>query len=422
MKKIISVIVALTTLFMLTVSFVSCEAGGGNIWEDNRVRLGVDKDAYKSIKDANETFSAKMFGELLKGSSENGVLKENVSFSPLSISFALAMTYNGTKANTRQELGEALGFDSLSTEEINAGFLSLMSVLTDEAGGIRLDIGNALFGNKDVTFKSNFTQTVRDYYNGHYESLDFSNSGSKDTINKWVRDTTNGKIKEIVSQIDPDNVLFILNAIYFDAEWKEPFDKEDTDDDTFTLLNGEEIPVKMMKTSGDYHYKANETYRAVKMPYGTKGNVNMCIFVPRDDVNFDEFLSLFNEESFKDTISDFKNTSLAYLHIPRFGFYYTRDLEELMKNIGVKDIFTNDADLSDMTDRPDIQVSRILHKTYIRVNERGTEAAAVTNVLIDAGDDGDEEPIYVRADRPFVFMIRDDITESILFMGVVIEP
>ncbi len=417
--------VLVSICLVFTMSMIeSCHSGTKF---ESKKEIKVDKDAYLKMGDTNTNFSSEIFNKIVKNESKDGEIKKNIFFSPLSISLALSMVYNGAEGDTVTETGEALQFGGLSKEEINNGYKSLTNTLEDKSKSIELDIANALFGNKKIKFKKDFIRTIKDYYDGEYNSLDFNDKKSLKIINDWVYKNTKGKIKQIISDIDPSAILYLINAIYFNGKWKISFDKDETHDRTFTLMNGSDKEVKFMFSEGEYEYKEKEKYKAAKLPYGKEGSVNMYLFVPREEVdknNFFEFLKLFDKENIKNTLSGFYTEYLDYLILPKFEFDYSKSLAKILKDMGMKKIFSGGANLSGIANG-NPTVSKVIHKAYIKVNEEGTEAAAVTVVEMEDGcapGGSSRKSVGVTADKPFVFIIRDDETNTILFMGVVTDP
>ena len=245
-------------------------------------------------------------------------------------------------------------------------------------------------------------------------ALDFNSPQAIATINDWVNTNTNGKIQKIIEGINPLTMLFLINAIYFKGNWQVEFDKSQTHSGIFHLPNGSEKQVQMMYRMGEYPYFRGERFEATNLPYGD-GRLGMYIFLPNTDSNLNEFLEDLNAENWEHWISQFRDREHDMM-LPRFKLEYEVKLNDMLKALGMEVAFSSGANFSGMGP-PGLFISEVRHKTFVEVNEEGTEAAAVTVVIPDASG-----PPVFRVDRPFFFTIYDAETETILFMGTVTEP
>jgi serine protease inhibitor len=425
-KKTITFIILLI-LSLLIISTTGCHTETNNNNDNgnqNQNDDGLSEDDNStditSITDSNRIFSAKIFKKITLDEVDKGVIANNIFFSPLSISIALSMTYNGANGDTMEAMASTLSFGDLDMDTVNNAYQSLMNALQDKGEGVELAIANALFGKEGISFKDDFIQTIKKYYDGDFQALDFSNPDSVKIINDWVKKQTREKIKKILTEIPPEAILYLINAIYFKGKWTISFDKEETRERDFTLQNGEKKQVNMMWSSGKYIYKKHNNYKAVSLPYGDDEDVSMYIFVPNEGLGIVEFLDLFDKGSLEAAVKDFQPANLDYLGIPRFKIKYQKGLVNILSDMGMEVAFSSSADFSSIADIPDLAITNVIHKAYVEVNEEGTEAAAVT--AVEVGITSEEQPIGLLAERPFLFLIRDNTTETILFMGVVIEP
>lgn len=380
---------------------------------DNDVKINSDS----KIVTANNKFGTKIFSEILKTDKD-----KNIFISPTSILFALSMTYNGAKGNTKAEFEKALELSGMSTEEINKSANALIRTLVNADSSVKLDIANSLWGKTGVKFNPDFIKTNEDFYKATTNTLDFSSSEAAKMINSWVSNSTQGKITKIIDgNIDSNTLLFLINAIYFKGEWTNKFDKELTKSENFNLIGGTTKKVEMMSLYEKLPYYKGEKFQALSLPYG-KENISMYIFLPDSDSNLDEFNSNLSEENLTTWFKEFSKRD-GSLKLPKFKLEYEKSLKDSLKALGLSSAFES-PDFSNMfTDSTSASISEVKHKTFVEVNEEGTEAAAVTGVTVGATSVmPSNEPYNMNCDKPFFYAIRDNNSGTILFMGEVTEP
>jgi serine protease inhibitor len=367
---------------------------------------------------ANTRFGMKLYGELLKQSEG-----KNIFISGASVALALAMTYNGAEAETKQAMARALELQGMSAEEVNQAFRDLNAALANPDPKVQLQIANSLWGKKGVSFKADFIQRTKDYYNAEIAELSFSDPSAPQKINAWVKEKTNGKIDKIIDQISPDAILFLINAIYFKGKWSAEFDKAKTKDDTFTLADGRQKKHPMMNQSGDYRYLANTNFQAVSLPYGGK-RVSMYVFLPAKGASLEAFHKSLTSESWESWMKEFKEMP-GDVALPRFKMEFEAELNDALKALGMGEAFDpTRANFSRMAQVADnVYINKVKHKSFVEVNEEGTEAAAVTSVEMRATSmQLPRERFRMTVDRPFFFAIRDNQTGAVLFMGSIFDP
>ena len=376
----------------------------------NDVLETINDPDVSSVASANTKFGFKLLQDLQE--QEPG---SNIFISPLSISIALTMTYNGAVGETARAMAEVLEIDELDLATINHSNAALRTSLENSGPKVEISIANSIWSRQGVEFNSGFLDRNRLFFGAEIASLDFSAPQAADIINGWVDTNTRGKIKKIVQEIDPGTLLFLINAIYFKGSWQEEFDKLQTRTDIFHLSDGSEKRVPMMHRDGAYPYFRGEHFEAAGLPYGD-GDVIMYIFLPNHDSNLNEFLDSLNAENWTSWLSQFSPVrENSMMIIPRFKLEYEVSLNDTLKALGMDIAFGSGADFSGMG--PSLFISEVRHKAVVEVNEEGTEAAAVTVVVGVTS----LPPIF-RVDRPFFFAIYDTKTETILFMGTVTEP
>jgi len=389
---------------------------GASMEEEQNRPTAVSVDP--RLVSANTRFGLKLYGEVLKQNAG-----KNLFISGSSVALALAMTYNGAEAETKQAMAGALEVQGLSAEEVNQAFRDLNTALAGTDPKVQLQIANSLWGRRGVNFKPDFIQRTKDFYNAEVAELNFNDPGAPQKINEWVNDKTKGKIDKIIDQISPDAILFLINAIYFKGKWSAEFDKAKTKDDTFTLADGRQKKHPMMNQSGNYNYFANENFQAVSLPYGSK-RVAMYVFLPAKGANLDAFHKSLTAENWEGWMKEFQEMP-GDIAMPRFKMEFEAELNDALKALGMGVAFDpSRANFSRMAQVVEaIYINKVKHKAFVEVNEEGTEAAAVTSVeMRTTSIQQPRERFRMTVDRPFFFAIRDNQTGTLLFMGSILDP
>lgn len=366
-----------------------------------------------NLKKSSNEFGFKVFRELV-----NSDIDKNIFISPLSISMALGMTYNGAAGGTKSAMHTTLEYGNLVDEEISQAYKSLIELLTQLDEEVILDIANSIWYRQEFSVLQDFINTNEEYFDAAVRALDFNCEEAADVINGWVSEETKGKIKEIVDKpIDPLTVMFLINAIYFKGTWTYEFDKGNTRDDTFYLPGGTTTQCKMMNQKANFKYFYNGTLQIVDLPYGN-GCFSMTIFLPKAETDIDSLVHQLNDENWNFWISNLSKREVT-LYFPKFEIEYEKELNDVLSILGMEVAFTDSADFSRMNpDQDDLHIDEVKHKTYIKVDEEGTEAAAATSVGIGVTSAG----LIMKINRPFIFVIRENNSGTILFMGKIVEP
>ena len=366
---------------------------------------------------ANSRFSFKLFDQLAKA--ETG---KNIFVSPASVAFTLAMIYNGASGETQEGMIKTLEWQGMSLSEINQAHVALRALLASADPKVQLSIANSLWARDGVAFKPEFIQRNQNFYAAEVANVDFAAVTAPALLNNWVKQKTNGKITQIVERIPSDAVLYLLNAIYFKGNWAAPFDKAQTRDRQFALLNGARKKLPMMSQSGRFRYSENEKFQIISLPYGT-GRMSMDIFLPAKDSNLKAFQAELSPANFEKWMSQLHSTE-GNIVLPRFKLEYEVTLNSTLKTLGMETAFDpQHADFSGMYSKPalaNVFIGEIKHKTFVEVNEEGTEAAAVTSGGMRVTSF--VPPFNMTVDRPFFCVIRDNQTGTILFMGAIVAP
>ncbi|HEY9650680.1 MAG TPA: serpin family protein [Coleofasciculaceae cyanobacterium] len=368
------------------------------------------------LVNANTKFGFKLFSEILKQDSN-----KNVFVSPTSVAIALSMTYNGASGETQQAMAQTLELQGLSLQDINQANNLLKASLENPDPDVQLAIANSLWARKGIDFKRDFLQKNREFFGAKVTELDFAKPNAPGIINNWVKENTRGKIDGIVQDIKPEQVLFLINAIYFKGNWTKPFDKSQTADRSFYLADGSEKQHPMMSQSGKYQYYENDTFQAVSLPYG-KERLSFYVFLPKENTSLDALQQQLTFENWQQWVSQFHKRQ-GSIQLPRFKFDYEIQLNNSLKALGMESAFdASKANFSNMTSAS-VVINEVKHKTFVEVNEEGTEAAAATSVgMMLTSAQFPEEPFQMIVNRPFFCAIRDNQTGTLLFMGSIREP
>jgi serine protease inhibitor len=366
---------------------------------------------------AQAKFGFKLFDQL------RGEKEQNLFISPASISFALAMTYNGAAAETRQAMAKTLEVHGLSLEALNQGNARLRQALISPDPDVKLNLANSLWLNQGQAFKPEFLKNNEQFYGAALQVLNFRDPGAPAAINSWVAKETSGKITRIVEKIEPPLVL--INAIYFKGPWNRPFNKALTKELPFTLDSGKQKQAPMMSQSGSYNYYQGKNFQVVNLPYGGKTRFGMKIFLPEKNLSLKEFFRELNAGNWRQWLASMQTTP-GTITLPRFKLEYGASLKAPLKALGMEVAFNKaKADFSNLCPPPGVYIDDVIHKTFVEVNEEGTEAAAVTAVTMvatAARPPSPQKTFTMVVDRPFFVVIDDSATGTLLFMGAIVEP
>jgi serine protease inhibitor len=371
---------------------------------------------------ANTRFGLKLF-KAIEGTQQG----QNLFVSPLSVSIALAMTLNGTAGDTRSEMLQALELQGMDLSQVNAANLTLRKRLANPGPGVELLIANALWGKAGLTFNPNFLKSNQDFFAARVTALDFMQPASISLINQWASANTKGKIPQVISQISPETILILMNAIYFKGSWKDPFEKAQTEPKTFTKADGSTKEHPSMRRYGKYRYlrDTEQKFQAVALPYGANEDARMYVFLPDEDSNTHALLQSLTPEALNEWLPKMRRQDGAVV-LPRFTFKGEQQLNAPLQALGLRKAFSEgQADFSDLLQDPASKafISNVKQDSFVEVNEEGTEAAAVTTVTVGATSvQIPQEPFNMEINRPFIHLIRDEKTGAILFMGVTADP
>lgn len=350
---------------------------------------------------------------------------ENIMISPVGVSLAMEMAYNGATGATREAMARALNIQGIDLERLNKNNQALIYLMTTADPKVTLNIANSIWMVEDFKFSEAFVETVQNDYLAEAKKLNFADSKSADVINKWVKEQTRGTIDQIVtSPIDPETIMFLINAVYFKGEWTSPFEQELTTEQSFNRTDGQTVMVPTMFQSGSFDYLKTASFEALRLPYGEDEQIAMVLFLPNQDSSLGEFQQQLSQDSWSNWMNLFEKKEGSVM-LPKFSMAYENSLNQPLTDLGMGIAFApGQADFSGMAaagTAGDIYISEVKHKTFIQVDEAGTEAAAVTSVEVGTTS----MPAYdfeLNFDRPFFYVIQDSETGAIAFMGSVLDP
>ncbi|WP_239614298.1 serpin family protein [Cohnella mopanensis] len=372
----------------------------------------------KRLVEASNAFGFRMLQDISKSKPET-----NRFVSPISISTALALVYNGAAGESKEAMGKAMGINEFKLDDLNNGYRDLIHRLRrSDDGGNELSVANSLWMREGKTFHDSFVQRAKDNYNAEATELDFKSPNAVQKMNEWVEQHTNGKITDIVKDIDAEAMLFVVNAVYFQGAWSEPFQPGITKKADFYSAKDQSFSVDMMARGGHFEYFANSDYEAIKLPFGKDESAFMTVFLPSERTG----LSQLQEKLARDP----KLVSMPFevrqgsIELPKVKFEYQIELNDALKSLGMEEAFDQThGNFSLMApEPPNLYIGSVKHKTFLDMNEQGTVAAAATVVEMLAGAAQPEDPFRMTVNRPFLLTITDKETGCILFIGTVTDP
>ncbi len=372
-----------------------------------------------AVTEGNNAFAAALYGRLRH---QNG----NLFFSPESISTALAMAYAGARGSTASEMAKTLHF-TLPPDKLHPAMGALLRDLNATHEGYQLSVANALWAQQGYTFLDDFLGLLKTDYGAGLNQVNFKGAteAARLTINQWVEQKTQDKIKDLLQPgaLRSDTRLVLTNAIYFKGDWEMQFDKAQTKNEDFHLSPAQTTTAPLMHREGRFNYFDGGTFQILEIPYKSK-ELSMIIFLPKDTGGLSALEPSLTSSNLQQWLGKLASVPKVIVTIPKFKMTQQFELGSTLSAMGMPQAFSGSADFSGMTGHRDFAISAVIHKAYVDVNEEGTEAAAATAVTMRAlamrAPEG--PPPVFRADHPFVFMIRDNRSDSILFMGRMADP
>jgi len=411
------------TLQSLMLAFLLCLATAACSTQTNSIRTLTEQE--QQMVEVDNAFGFKLFSKINEG--EDG----NVFISPLSVSMVLGMALNGADGDTKQAILDTLEISGLTDEAVNQSYQSLIGLLKNLDSNVILELANSVWHASSWGVKQDYLDSTQTYFDAEVSELDFNNPAAINIVNNWVNQKTHGKISRIVDDFHIQTAVALLNAVYFEGIWEAKFKESVTRDSVFYLADDTEKPCRMMSQTSDFNYSVNKYFAAIDLPYGS-GSYSMTILLPHneeenqywgDDASnwtVDDIVANLTPQNWDDWTSDlYKKGVLLYL--PRFSMEYDIEMKDVLSVLGMEVAFDElNADFSRMTDEH-IWIDKVTHKTYIEVDEEGTRAAAVSSAISIGCSAAPELPIML-VDHPFVLVIREQHTNTILFMGKIMNP
>jgi len=370
----------------------------------------------KKVTVADNNFGLKLFRKITSSEAD-----KNIFISPLSVSMALGMAYNGADGETRSEMHSMLEFGDLTAEEVNQSYRSLIDLLSTADPDVTFEIANSIWYRTGFSVLSEFLQLNTTHFDAVIQSLDFNRDDATDIINAWVNEKTHEKIPTIVDPpIDPYTVMFLINAIYFKGTWTYEFEPENTLEAPFYLKDGSQTTCEMMNHKATHGYFANDQIQVADLTYGGIG-FSMTVILPSVENDIDNVAAELTAENWEQWTNNLTETEVN-VSLPKFTTEYEIGLIPALQSLGMTQAFnSSQANFDKINPYYDLYISNIKHKTFVDVNEEGTEAAAVTAITLGCTSAGPQE-IYFVVNRPFIFVLREKSTGTILFIGKIMNP
>lgn len=381
-------------------------------------KADYDVDDDQKTTEAQTDFSFALMHQLAEEEKSS-----NQFFSPISIHTALQLAYHGTNGATQTEMEQVLGTDQLQPTDTTRANAALMEKLKQQ-DSLQLTMANAIWLRDDFTLADDYQKNMETYYDAKVGQFNIQDPDAVDSINSWVNKATEGQIEEMVkSPIKENAVSFLLNAVYFQADWTFPFPKEATEEKPFHLENGNEKDVPMMALHEDLDYMKQDDFEAVRLPYGEEQEASMYLFLPDKETTLNDWLKQMDNETLQTAKAEVEKQE-GTVYLPSFTLETETDLNTILQKMGMEKAFDKeDADFSNMLkEEAPLWISDIKHKAVLEVDEKGTEASGATSVEIETTSAPLEEPFEMNIDRPFFLLIEEEETDTILFMGAIYEP
>ncbi|MDR3060825.1 MAG: serpin family protein [Dysgonamonadaceae bacterium] len=346
----------------------------------------------------------------------------NIFISPLSVSMALSMTMNGAKGATREEMETALRISGFSEDEINEYCKTLREALLKADPLTQINIANSIWYHMGFPVENYFVQTNKIHFNAEVREVDFMDPQTTDRINRWCADNTNNKIPKIIDGVSADVVMYLINAIYFKGMWRMKFEKNNTQLKPFYTAEGQSESVKMMKMTSEFNYTSDNQAGYLELPYGNNA-FSMVVILPHEDKTIDDVVANLNADAWNRNLKTLGAVKVN-LELPCFKSECEYRLPTVLNKMGMVIPFTRLADFRGISRGGGLSISDVIHKTFIEVNEEGTEAAAVTVVSMFTSSSSQQQPPVIDffVNKPFLYVIKENSTNVILFAGKMSRP
>lgn len=412
MKNHISVINLAICLTVFSI-LISCKKKSDEILPTEPLPISMTTEQ-KQLVETQNTFAFDVFKKVIENSDES----ENIIISPLSISLALSMTLNGADGATRDAMLDALRANGITPESINISYKDLTESLLKVDKRVLISIANSVWTENNFAVKKPFPEILTQYYNAEAESFDINDPAAPDRMNNWIENNTNGLIDNMIEELNDNTVMLLINAIYFKGKWKSQFESKNSVQSQFYKSDGSTSEVQMMKQKSEFKIFNKEGFTIGEFPYG-QGNFVMDIILPENANGLTGLAGNLNGNEFDEWLESMTQKEVD-VSLPRFKYGYKEKLKSILSDMGMGIAFTDNADFSNISDEQ-LLINDVIHQAFIETNEEGTEAAAAT--IVDIGlTSMPADPVVFKADHPFIFIIRETTTNSVLFMGKIADP
>jgi len=406
---------ALILLSFSAILYTSCSSDFSSLEDTNQPFIRPLNSSEQQLVNSSQNFGIKLFKEINEQDAE-----KNIFISPLSVSMALGMTMNGAAGKTYEDMRTTLGFNGLSEQEINEAYKSLIDLLLNLDQKVIFEIANSIWPREGYLVLPSFMEINQNYFYSEAHPLDFSRADAVDIINNWISEKTHGKIEDMLDYIPADAVMYLINAVYFKGTWTYQFDEELTDIENFYTTPQNPDECQMMKISGTWLYSQDDMVQIVDLPYGDS-LFSMAVMLPASNQSIDDFIAQLSLEKWEEY---FKTLDYEFgtVMMPKLKLDYKLLMNDVLIDLGMGIAFGGGADFSRINGYGNLFISRVIHQSFVQIDEEGTEAAAATIVeLMDTSGIG-PSGFFMRVDRPYIFVIRERINNTILFIGKITKP
>jgi len=407
MKNLISIF-----LLISLTAFISCNQTENNPVGTSGGNLSVIE---RSVIASGNSFGFNLFNRINDSESN-----KNVFISPFSVSMAFGMVLNGADGPTLDSLKKVLGHEGISMDDINNSYKNISAVLTNLDTKVVFKNANSIWYMNDFPVLQEFIDDNINFFNADVSALDFSSPSAVQAINGWVNTKTHTKIPTIIEEIPAEIVMYLINAIYYKGTWTYQFDPQNTQDASFTCADGSTVSCKLMEQEATFAYYSDAGMQVIDLPYGDR-KFSMTVILPSASTSIDQFASALTQDQWN-AIAVKLDSAEVVLSLPKFKLEYKKKLNDELKALGMGLAFSDFADFSRISQKYGLKISEVLHKTFVEVNEEGTEAAAVTSIGMELTGTGGPSKPYMRVDHPFIFAIREHQSGTIIFIGKIVNP
>jgi serine protease inhibitor len=399
-----------------SVIMISCEKSNSNDQPGDPVNITTEVYQKEVIDSAN-----RFAFDLLRPAMNDAKGTENIMISPFSITSALSMTLNGAAGATLEAMRKTLLLDGKTLEQVNSTYLKLMTDMIPVDERVVVEIANSVWVEKRLTVKQPFITDLQTWYKAESRNIDVSDPNAVKTVNDWIAGKTHDKITDMLSELNSDLAMLLINAVYFNGKWRYAFDKANTRNQSFYVASSDPKDVPMMNQTENFKTVISNNITLIELPYG-QGNYTMVVAMPDENISTTDVANALTPSMWQEWIDLLaQNTHKTDLSMPRFKYKYKRLLNDDLINLGMGVAFSDFADFNNISNQK-LQISRVLHQSFIDTNEEGTEAAAATVVEMINTSIEPVDNMVVTLDHPFLYFIRETSTGTILFMGKVGDP